>query len=59
MASYVCVELVNSVCQTWAESFELPPLSIQDGAVLGVQVLLVYVGAWAANLLFRQIVNSW
>jgi len=59
VASYVCVQLVDNVCQSWAEAFQLPPLSIQEGGEIGVAVLLVYVGAWGFNLLCRQILNSW
>jgi len=59
MASYVCVELVDSVCQTWAESFSLPPLSLAEGGELGFLVLFCYATAWGAQLLSRQIINHW
>lgn len=55
---YVCVELVNNVCQRWQEvSFLLPPLERGEGLKIGGLFLLCSITAWSCREIARFILN--
>lgn len=57
---YVCAELDGLNCLSWVErAYLLPPLSVEDGALLGGSVFAVYLTAWGLSLLCRQLLNQW
>lgn len=57
---YVCAQLDGNACVQWVErAYLLPPLSVEQGAVLGGSVFAVYLAAWGLSLLCRQLLNQW
>lgn len=57
---YVCAQLDGLNCVEWVErAYLLPPLSIEQGAILGASVLGVHVIAWGCSLVIRQLLNQW
>jgi len=57
---YVCAQLDGLNCAQWVErAYLLPPLSVEDGALLGGSVFAVYLTAWGLSLLCRQLLNQW
>jgi len=57
---YVCAQLDGTNCVEWVErAYLLPPLSVEDGALLGGSVFAVYLTCWGLSLLCRQLLNQW
>jgi len=56
---YVCAQLDGLTCAEWVErAYLLPPLSMEEGAILGASVLAVYATAWGCSLVIRQLLNQ-
>jgi hypothetical protein len=58
MTFYVCTEVVDSVCQAWAQQFGfLPALTAEQGATVGGSILLCMATAWGFRFLVRFLLN--
>lgn len=52
--SYVCTELVNNVCQAWAENQSiLPPLTIGQGLAIGGAIFTVLATAHGIKVVIQ------
>ncbi|HAV5501280.1 MULTISPECIES: hypothetical protein [Acinetobacter] len=54
MSSYVCTELVNNVCQQWAENPSiLPPLTMGQGLAIGGAIFTVLAFTHGIKILIQ------
>lgn len=57
--AYVCTELVNNVCQTWAEETSfLPPLTMAQGLEIGGAIFTVLAFTYGVKQLIQFIKKS-
>lgn len=57
MTYYVCTEVVNDVCTSWAQKTDLLALPENAGLQIGGTLLLLTATAWGVQQIARLLLN--
>lgn len=57
MSYYVCAEVVNDVCASWAQKTDLLALPENAGLQIGGMLLLLSATAWGVQQIARLLLN--